>query len=67
LPQKRLLNVPFFHIVYIKAISTGVQLPESTLSMPPFVPLAAISKSINIQRQLLQPPFCEKRFMIFLL
>ena len=45
----------------------GVQLPESTLSSPFSEQLAAMSKSMSIQRQLLQPPNCEKIFIKFLL
>lgn len=45
----------------------GVQLPDSTPSRPFSEQLAANSKRINIQRQLLQPPNCEKIFMVFLL
>lgn len=45
----------------------GVQLPERTPSSPFSEQLAAKSKRMSIQRQLLQPPNCEKIFIWFLL
>ena len=66
LPQNRLFSVPFFHMVYTRATSMGVQLPESTPSRPFSEQLDAISNKISIQRQLLQPQNCENIFIKFL-
>ena len=62
LPHNRFASVPFFHILYIKAISMGVQLPASTFSRLLPLKLAARSRRIRIQRQLLLP-HCEKMFI----
>ena len=57
-------SVPFFHIAYMSAIRMGVQLPLKTESSPLPLQLAAISRSISIQRQLFEPqPQPEKIFI----
>lgn len=63
LPQKILESVPFFHILYNRAISIGVQLPLKISLSPLPLQLAARSNKISIQRQLLLPQHCEKMFI----
>lgn len=65
-PQNKLFSVPFFHMLYKRAMRMGVQLPARTPSSPLPLQPDAISNKMSIHRQLLQPPIL-KRFIDFLL